>query len=350
MYELKNNEMNFSENDAAMLLKFSRENPGALPEEILQLIAKFAIIQDGANRIIATADIHELKEHFPEWTKLFLDSRNSEQTRRAYERAINLFLKFCEAENVEPVTLKYSDAVKFSQSPYLTKKQGCFESRAPESIRRDLAAVSSFYTELTKFSDSKINNPFIRLENKPKKQLTHIKNVPDADELETILKNTSGIVKAAIYIMAKRGLRVGALKYLHLQSKEGRTFFNTLTKGKEQTGELTADIVECISAAGLQKIKPFSELSTPNLTMKIERALDKLAAAGLITGQEAELKVNGKIQTRQISVYSCHSFRHFFAVSEYKKDRDIERLRKLLNHADISTTQCYLQSLGLIFS
>ena len=148
--------------------------------------------------------------------------------------------------------------------------------------------------------------------------------------------------------MSKRGFRIGALKGLHLRTKNGKTTFETITKGKAQNGTIAADIVEVITAAGLPKIEPFAGISTATLTMRIERALDRLAERGIIPGYETTLIINGKPQARTCSKFSCHSFRHFFATAEYKKNGDIERLRKLLNHADIGTTQIYLQSLGLI--
>jgi len=40
--------------------------------------------------------------------------------------------------------------------------------------------------------------------------------------------------------------------------------------------------------------------------------------------------------------------RHFFAVTEYKKDFDIHRVSKLLNHASIQVTEHYLKSIGEI--
>jgi len=37
-----------------------------------------------------------------------------------------------------------------------------------------------------------------------------------------------------------------------------------------------------------------------------------------------------------------HTLRHTFATSFYKQTKDIETLRKLLGHSDISTTQIYV--------
>ena len=330
------------------LVQFFRQNPEAITPDLQKAIAQFAVLQDGASKAIKDADAAELARQYEDWKGLFFASRRSEATRRAYARAIGIFEAFCRTEGIEPTALKYADAVKFAQSALLTQKEGNAGQRAPESIRRDIAAVSAFYTELYKLSESRIVNPFIRIGHKPKKQETHIKDVPTGEELAAILANTSGIVRAAIYAMAHRGFRIGALKELHLQTRAGKTIFETRTKGKAQGGTLAADIVEAIAAAGLPKIEPFAGISTATLTMRIERTLDKLAEQGIISGREATLIINGKPTARTCSKFSCHSFRHYFAVKEYRETGDIERLRKLLNHANINTTQIYLQSLGLI--
>jgi hypothetical protein len=37
----------------------------------------------------------------------------------------------------------------------------------------------------------------------------------------------------------------------------------------------------------------------------------------------------------------------FYAITEYRKDKDILRVSRLLNHSNISITQKYLRSLGV---
>jgi hypothetical protein len=49
-----------------------------------------------------------------------------------------------------------------------------------------------------------------------------------------------------------------------------------------------------------------------------------------------------------VVVDSCHDFRHFYAVTEYQKDRDIHRVKDLLHHSSIEITDNYLRSLGAI--
>jgi site-specific recombinase XerD len=47
-----------------------------------------------------------------------------------------------------------------------------------------------------------------------------------------------------------------------------------------------------------------------------------------------------------VKAFNPHCRRHLFAVSEYRQDKDIYRLQKLLNHSSISITEAYLKTMG----
>lgn len=50
---------------------------------------------------------------------------------------------------------------------------------------------------------------------------------------------------------------------------------------------------------------------------------------------------SGNIETR----FSCHSIRHWFAMREYEKDKDIVRLQEKLQHCSVAVTEVYLKNL-----
>lgn len=99
---------------------------------------------------------------------------------------------------------------------------------------------------------------------------------------------------------------------------------------------------------GLAKIEPFKNIETSAIAKRIEYELNKLAEKELLPSYEITKKVNGKEKVCKCAKYSCHSFRHYFAERHYEKHKDIEVLRRLLNHEGINTTQIYLQSLGIM--
>lgn len=45
-----------------------------------------------------------------------------------------------------------------------------------------------------------------------------------------------------------------------------------------------------------------------------------------------------------------HRFRHYFAVTWYRKNRDIMALKEILGHSKVETTQMYLRSLGVDYA
>jgi site-specific recombinase XerD len=49
----------------------------------------------------------------------------------------------------------------------------------------------------------------------------------------------------------------------------------------------------------------------------------------------------GKISAK----FSPHDLRHFYAIQEYRKEKDIHRLRTLLNRASIQVTETHLKGL-----
>jgi len=122
-------------------------------------------------------------------------------------------------------------------------------------------------------------------------------------------------------------LRIGGLNRLKVWGNR----YKTVSKGKAITGEFPIDIINNFRVSGLSSQNPFEGYSTNALKLRIYRATSKLHKSGKIR-----------------SAYSAHDFRHFFAVSEYEKDRDIYKLSKLLDHSNIAITESYLKSLKFV--
>jgi integrase len=106
------------------------------------------------------------------------------------------------------------------------------------------------------------------------------------------------------------------------------THFISHSKGKDIEGTLPATALKAIKAAALDGKKPFAGLKANTLEHKVARAIKKLYQSGKVK-----------------AAYSCHDLRHFYAVTEYKKDRDTHCVQKFLDHASIQVTKTYLKSL-----
>jgi integrase len=150
-----------------------------------------------------------------------------------------------------------------------------------------------------------------------------------AADIETILSHIDNKeLKAIILIMKCCGLRVGAFNE-NFQIKGNK--FICRTKGSEFTGTLPANCLKAIRNARLKHTDVFAGWTDTKLK-------------NLFKYHTNNLYKNGCIHY----AYSCHDLRHFFAITEYKKDCDIYRVSKLLGHSSIAITEKYLKGMNVL--
>jgi integrase len=241
----------------------------------------------------------------------------SPNTRRAYASALDRLDAFAARRGSAVLAMKAKDADDFA---YALAAEG----RAPASVRRDIAAASSLFAFIERRYEA-IRNPFRGTKARPAKRAKRRAAYPSKEEASIILYSLDPEARAAASVMLFRGLRVGALPGLTI--RDGR--FTARSKGKDIVGEFSPEALEAIKAAGLDSRRPFEETSETKL-------------ADAIRKHTAKLSKNGDIA----AAYSAHDFRHLYAVTEYRKDRDIYRVSKLLGHASIQVTEIYLRGLG----
>lgn len=198
--------------------------------------------------------------------------------------------------------------------------------RSPGSIRLDVAGASAFFSYLERRYDA-VRNPFRGTKARPAYRPTREIEVPSETELSLILETARPIVKAAVVCMSQRGLRVGALPTLVLDGAR----FSGWSKGRPVQGVMAEPILVALEDAGLDRKRPFKHLTARLLADRVRRHAWSLAALGKIG-----------------SVYSAHDYRHYYAVHEYRERPDIFRLKNLLGHFDIRTTERYLKTLKIL--
>lgn len=246
----------------------------------------------------------------------FLALFDSKYTKKSYFNSLKKFESFCKNKNKDYISMTPALADEW----ILTERQG---NRSSASIRKDVAAVSSFYTFLER--QHNIKNIFrgtkARPKNKSKKEL----QIPDTTDFETIVNNVPGELSIIVQLMANLGLRAGAFEQLSLYGKT----ITTITKNKELKVSVSDEIIKIFDENNLSRKQPFAKWKAYKIENLLRYYTEKLYKKGQIK-----------------AVYSAHDFRHFFAVTEYTKNKDIFRLSKLLNHSSIQTTQLYLRSLN----
>ena len=293
----------------------------SLTQAELRKLAQAAIGQKLVSELSQAVDIAAVDYATERQTFLAHAGRSgSEHTRKAYAAALARLEEFanCQGLNILALTAKEADDFIYAQRS---------EGRSPAAIRLDAAAASSFFTWLER-RHAVIRNPFRGSKARPARKSVRKFAIPTEGEVTAITEALSPSDRAAVLCMASRGLRVGALPGLGI-GPDGK--FHSISKGKEISGILSKEALEAIREAKLDRKRPFAGQTTKAIECRIYRAMEKLQAAGKVTDK-----------------YSAHDFRHYFAVTEYRKDRDIHRLCRLLDHGGIGVTEAYLKGLGEI--
>lgn len=300
--------------EVARRIAFQSPALADLTPEQLEQIARAVVLGKLTEDLKKQASLARID--YPAEKKTFLEQAGkvkSLHTLRAYASALDRMEAWGKKAGVSILEMKAREADDFAYSLQT-------EGRAAASIRRDLAAASSFFTFLERRFDE-IRNPFRGSKARPEKRAKKETEIPGSGDLKKILGTLDPTMKAAVLCMASRGLRVGALPSLKIQGER----FTARSKGKDISGELPREVLEALEASGLDSRRPF---------------------AGL---KETQIADRFRYHAREAGFpFSVHDLRHFFAVKEYKKDRDIYRLKTLLGHASIQVTENYLKSLEII--
>jgi len=258
----------------------------------------------------------------------------SKNTKLAYQNALCIFENYIADNTIENILdINNSIADDFI---YSLKNAGLSAS----TVRQYTGAVSSFFSFAERKTDGIIKNSFRGTKARPKAKTNNTGkfynicindktlNEVSAD-IDTIISHIENKeLKAIILIMKCCGLRVGAFNN-KFQIKGNK--FTCTTKGSEFSGTLPENCLKSIRNAGLKHTDVFAGWTDTQLK-------------NLFKYHTNNLYKNGCIHY----AYSCHDLRHFFAITEYKKDCDIYRVSKALGHSSIAITEKYLKGLNVI--
>ena len=309
--------------ELALLIKQEAPTLADLNNEQLEQIARLVITQRLAAEMNTAVNLAGI-----DWKTekaLFIENAGQEQsahTRRGYSKALEKLEAWAADQKrgdrkLNPLELNPAEADNFI---YHLRASGA----APASVRLAVAAASSFYTYLHR-RHIQIENPFKGTKARPKEKAVRPLSIPNAGEVETIIRGLPADLAAAVSIMASLGLRAGALPFLSIKGNR----FSSHSKGKDITGTLPSETLAAIKAAALPLREPFSGRTTNSLELAIAYHIKKLFREGKLS-----------------AAFSCHDFRHFFAVTHYREHKDIYALKKFLNHSSIAITEKYLRGLG----
>ncbi|WP_286032389.1 tyrosine-type recombinase/integrase [Brachyspira pilosicoli] len=241
----------------------------------------------------------------------------SNHTKRQYKNGLNKLEEYCRINNKNILFIKAREADDF-----ITEVNSSELSNL--SIRALVSSCSSFFSFLERRYPF-IKNPFRGTKTRPPVKNKKRLEVPTKKEIELIIKDISDpLIKMAIIFIMECGVRVGALPKLEIKNNK----YYSYSKGKEISWKVTDKAIKELKKNKLDIETPFKNKSSEVIRNIFYRSSKRLY-------------VQGKIK----AAYSIHDIRHYFAVTLYKKNRDIELIRKALNHSNIAITGLYLRSL-----
>lgn len=300
-------------------------NLSDLNPEQLEAIAKYVItdgLKDQMKRAVNLAGIDYEQERLR-----FLENSSktgSKETKRSYSTALQKLEMYCETRNISPLELTPAIADDFI---YDLKKRNYSAS----TIRQAVAVASSFFTFLERRFNNGSNvmvNPFRGTKARPPKKLVRTCQYPTVSEARTIINELPPELSAIVHCMVHRGLRSGAFPTLKIHGKN----FEATSKGKVINGELPMVCIQKIKKLDVSETaRPFKRFTAGSIQQLVRYYVTKLYNAGKIS-----------------AIYSVHDFRHLYAITDYKKYKDIYRISKLLHHASIGITESYLRGLKVI--
>lgn len=261
---------------------------------------------------------------------------NSANTRESYLRDIMYFLEYLSQIGAAPLT-----AGEETVQSYVVHLQG--RKRSPTTISRNLASVRCFYKFLI-FRGLLDFNPAkgIKLEKTEKK----LPQVLSGEEIELLLAQPDITEpkgcrdKAMLELLYATGIRASELINLNIKDIN-----------------LRSGVLYCRGAKGIRSIPVY-----PSAVVAVSDYIYRMR--GLITGTESGnalfVNLNGGRLTRQgfwkivkgyaleagiIKEITPHTLRHSFALHLLENGASVKDIQTMMGHADISSTQVYVQLL-----
>ena len=271
------------------------------------------------------------------------DGEKSEATRKTYRREVQRLFEYLDRVGIHVLQATRADVNRFKA--YLGERY------AANTVRVCLAACSSYYSYLEderylersplthiKYPAKEYKKAVRRTKGSPVPVMSDEEyaaivaeierriNAPGNRAADVNRRDSARRLLPIVHFMAHYGLRIGDVLTVRIEG----TYFSVLAKGdKERTIDLDPETRELLDRLGIVRRDPF-RVGTSTVQGAVTR----------ITGEFAE---RGEIRHK----YTCHDFRHHFAVNLYRKTRDIYAVSRALGHATVAVTEVYLAGLGL---
>jgi len=261
---------------------------------------------------------------------------NSANTKESYLRDVNFYLGFLDQSNVSPLDADEKEIGGFVE--HLREL-----NRTTTTISRNLASIRCFYKFLI-FKGELDHNPAkgIKLEKAEKK----LPQVLTGEEIELLLSKPNITEpkgcrdKAMLELLYATGIRASELINLNIKDIN-----------------LRSSVLYCRGTKGIRSIPVY-----PSAIVSVSDYIYRMR--GLLTGPDTGnalfVNLNGGRLTRQgfwkiVKGYALeagitkeitpHTLRHSFALHLLENGASVKDIQTMMGHADISSTQVYVQLL-----
>ena len=278
--------------------------------------------------------------------EFLLDGEKAERTVETYTREVGRFLTWLEREGLHVLQVRRADVNRFKS--YLAGKYSA------NTVRLALSASSAFYgyMEAERYVD---RTPFAHVKYPKKQYKKAVKPdqgspVPVMSEQEytSIIEALEKKAQAPgdmVYDEASRESAKRLLPIVHIMGTYGLRISDVLTVkiesadrfsyrekgGRIRQKSLRPMTVEVLAENGMQRQRPFKNIARSTVQGAVGRLTRELAGRGVIR--------HG---------YSCHDFRHHYAIELYQETKDVYAVKDALGHATVSVTEIYLAGLGAL--
>ena len=262
---------------------------------------------------------------------------SSENTCESYLRDVAVYLNFLKTQNHSP-----TDADEATVNRFITFLKGI--NRTVATISRNLASIRCFYKFLVFQGFMEINPAkSIKIE-KATKKLPHVLTSAEIENLLScpdITEPKGCRDKAMLELLCSTGIRVSELINLNIKDINLRT-----------------GMLHCNGAKSVRSIPVY-----PAAIVAVSDYIYRMR--GVITGPDSGsalfVNLNGGRLTRQgfwkiikgyaneagiMKEITPHVLRHSFAINNLENGASVKDIQTMMGHADISSTQVYLQLLN----
>lgn len=271
-------------------------------------------------------------KNYEQW--LSTEKKASSNTCCSYIRDVRQYLAWLEHSGMDAVQAIQNDVKHYAG--YLMK-----QGRSEATVVRSMASLKSFYTFLL-ISGLVSSNPAKGFS--PTKVERKLPQILTSKEVDLFLEqpdcsDAKGFRdKAMLELLYATGIRVSELIGLNIQDTNLSVgFIHCQTRGRERVVPLYPAAVKALSVY-IKDIRP-QLLEVPNETaLFVNMNGERMSRQGfwkIVKHYQEKAGINKEI--------TPHTLRHSFAAHLLENGADLRSIQEMLGHADISSTQIYVQ-------